>query len=60
MANLLEPTREAPKSLHIKLDRLWLVREEDGAVTHTTTVRDPENPHIEYSATISLARSYMR
>lgn len=52
--------RDAPAIAHAKLDRIWLVREEDGAVTHTATVRDPDNPAIAYSLTLSLQREYQQ
>lgn len=51
-------SRDAPAILHTKLDRVWIVREDDGAVTHTTTVRDPDNPNVSYRVTFSVHRQY--
>lgn len=48
--------RDAPAIAHAKLDRLWLIREEDGAATISTEVRDPDNNQVRYYLTMSLAR----
>lgn len=49
---------DAPAILHAKLDRAWLCREDEGAVTHSTTIRDPDSPGTSYYVTVTLARSY--
>lgn len=49
---------DAPAVLHTKLDRAWLVREDEGSVSHSTTVRDPDNPGTNYFVTIAISRAY--
>ena len=56
--NIKDFNRDAPAIMHAKLDRVWLVREEDGAVTHSCIVKDPDNPEIIYDLTLSLTRAY--
>jgi hypothetical protein len=53
----LNPIVEAaPSVLHAKLDRAWIIREDEGVVNITTRVRDPENAHVSYGVSISVVR----
>jgi len=58
MAKIDPLSDTAPQFLHAKIDRAWLIREDEGAVNITTSVRDPENPHVHYSVSISVMREY--
>ncbi len=60
MAQTIEYHGEAPTQLHARLDRLWLVREQECAVSFTAVVRDPENAEIEYLTSVSLERIILR
>lgn len=45
---------QAPSSAHLKLDRLWLTREEAGAVSITLPLRDPDSPSSLYYLSMTL------
>lgn len=47
--------RQAPMSAHMKLDRLWLTREDQGQVSVTTQVKDPDSPSSLYYLTMTLS-----
>lgn len=45
----------APIVARLKLDRLWLTREENGQVSVSTPVRDPDNVEDVYFLTMTLS-----
>lgn len=49
-------TERAPMPAQLRLDRLWSIRERDGAVNATTVVGDPDERGAQYNVAITISR----
>jgi hypothetical protein len=47
--------QQAPRAAHLKLDRLWLTREDSGQVAISFPVKDPDCPSSMYFISMTLS-----